>query len=417
MSIAGPEVFNGTVFAPGYWCMGGGDYVGTYGGGVAGTTSATLTGTLTQVGDTATAQIGGRTITLRAYSDIPNGVLFTTLDYATFYAFLRAPFQSSQTYALSYTVAGNSGLACFVAGSRIATERGEVPVEELRIGDRVALARRVGYAPIRWLGRRRMRPAPPSWPVRILAGAFAPGQPHRDLLLSPDHAVATASGLVPVRCLVNGATIAPLAMAQVEYWHVELPFHELILAEGLAVESYLDTGNRSAFEDVARVTAIEPERVRQIWQQRGRAPLVLNPAALAPVRRHLLVRAAMLGYTLTADPGLRILADGLELHAVRKGMHWETMLPSGVCEVRLCSRTAVPPAGTRRSRPCTGRMATRCCAAAWLPHRDTSASASRPCSVIGRWHPHMEMARRRRWSMPPSPPREFAGRSHRADTI
>lgn len=31
------------------------------------------------------------------------------------------------------------------------------------------------------------------------------------------------------------------------YWHVELAGHEVILAEGLAAKSYLETGNRAAF--------------------------------------------------------------------------------------------------------------------------------------------------------------------------
>jgi hypothetical protein len=33
----------------------------------------------------------------------------------------------------------------------------------------------------------------------------------------------------------------------VTYYHVELAAHDVILAEGLLCESYLDTGNRAAF--------------------------------------------------------------------------------------------------------------------------------------------------------------------------
>jgi hypothetical protein len=48
---------------------------------------------------------------------------------------------------------------------------------------------------------------------------------------------------------VNGASVAQEAADTVTYWHVELPAHDMIFAEGLPAESYLDTGNRTAFDD------------------------------------------------------------------------------------------------------------------------------------------------------------------------
>jgi hypothetical protein len=65
--------------------------------------------------------------------------------------------------------------------------------------------------------------------------------------------------LIPVRHLLNGASIVQEPVDHVTYWHVELPTHGVLLAEGLPVESYLDTGNRPAFADpeqsVSRETA------------------------------------------------------------------------------------------------------------------------------------------------------------------
>ncbi len=55
--------------------------------------------------------------------------------------------------------------------------------------------------------------------------------------------------LIPVRYLINDATIVQEAADSVTYWHVELARHEVLLAEGLACESYLDTGNRAAMTD------------------------------------------------------------------------------------------------------------------------------------------------------------------------
>jgi hypothetical protein len=341
--MSGSEVFDATVFAAGYWASGGIDELGVWSGGVAGTSGATLTGTLTAAGDLATATIGGQTLTLRAYSDIAGGVLFTTTDYATFYAFLSVPFDAAVQYALSYTVAGNSGLACFAAGTRIATARGERPVEALRAGMAVRTLRR-GLVPVRWLGRRRIAPeGAGSWPVRIAAHAFAPGRPRRDLLLSPDHAVFAGGGLIPVRCLVNGATIATLPLAAVEYWHVELPAHDLLRAEGLPAESFLDTGNRGSFDNAGRVPGgNSPARSLRIWARHGCAPLLLTRAAQAPVRRHLLARAAVLGHRRTDDPGLAVFACGTALPLQRAGMVWRATVPAGARRLLIRSRSAVP---------------------------------------------------------------------------
>lgn len=333
---ASAEVFDNTVFPAGDWASGGIDDLGVYIGGTAGTTAATLTGVLTKVGDLATAVIDGQAITLRAYSDLADGVLFTTPDFATFYAFTYAPFTPSQPYTLSYTVAGQSELACFVAGTRIATPRGEIAVERLRPGARVC-ARRQGVARVRWVGRRRINPAGPrAWPVRIAAHAFAPGRPRRALLLSPDHAVFAGGGLVPVRDLVNGATIAPVRRDAVEYWHIELAAHDLLLAEGLPAESYLDTGNRRGFDNPA--AARRPRR----WARHACARLLLARADQAKLRRRLLARAVSLGHRMTDDPGLALLVDGVARPFLRTGEVWRATLPPGARRLVLHSRTTVP---------------------------------------------------------------------------
>ena len=99
-------------------------------------------------------------------------------------------------------------------------------------------------APLRsvvWLGSRRVdcrRHARPLdvWPVRIMAGALGRGRPHRDLWLSPEHAVYLCGVLIPVRLLINGSTIEQVQLDVITYHHVELSRHDVLLAEGLAVE-------------------------------------------------------------------------------------------------------------------------------------------------------------------------------------
>ena len=163
---------------------------------------------------------------------------------------------------------------CFVLGTRIATAAGDVRVEEMAPGMQVLRAGG-GEAEVVWVGHRRVdctrHPRPDEvWPVRIVAGAFARGVPSRDLLLSPDHAVFAKGGsgggvLIPVRHLVNGRTVRQERADSVTYFHVELAVHDVLLAEGLACESYLDTGNRGAFANGGEALMLHADFARRRW--------------------------------------------------------------------------------------------------------------------------------------------------------
>lgn len=183
---------------------------------------------------------------------------------------------------------------CLVAGTRVATARGDVAMEDLREGDLVRTLDG-GHAPVVWLGHREVacakHPRPDSvWPVRVRAGAFGPGRPARDLYLSPDHAVFLRNVLIPIRCLISGESIARVRRNSVTYYHVELPRHDVMLAEGLPVESYLDTGDRSNFENGGGAMrlfadfATLPRDVRPMWEANGYAPLVIAGPELAAAR-------------------------------------------------------------------------------------------------------------------------------------
>ncbi|MBN9508019.1 MAG: Hint domain-containing protein [Alphaproteobacteria bacterium] len=236
---------------------------------------------------------------------------------------------------------------CFAAGTRIATTRGDVPVEALRVGDAVR-TRGGGSAPVIWIGQRHVdcarHPRPDNvWPVRVRAHTFAPGRPRRDLLLSPDHAVFVRGALVPVRYLVNGATIVQQRVAAITYWHVELPQHDIVFAENLASESYLDTGNRGQFAG-ADAPVLHPDFARAVWHAAGCAPLLIEGAPVVALRRRLLARAQRrLGYRITRDPALAARDErGRSIPMQGDGQHWQIAVPSGTCAVRLLSRSFVP---------------------------------------------------------------------------
>ncbi|AMB44192.1 hypothetical protein Y590_04750 [Methylobacterium sp. AMS5] len=161
---------------------------------------------------------------------------------------------------------------CFASGTRILTSRGEVAVEHLQIGD-TAVTASGRHRPITWIGQRDLgsaeRPMPRDQaPVRVRAGAFGHARPVRDLLLSPGHPVLvgadadnTGGVLVPVMCLINGTSIARTEQASVTYWHVELDAHDILLAEGLPAESFLDFGCRPFFEGASDFALHNPDFV------------------------------------------------------------------------------------------------------------------------------------------------------------
>jgi hypothetical protein len=181
-------------------------------------------------------------------------------------------------------------LSCYAAGTRIATEQGEMPIEDIAVGTRVRTLD--GAEPVRWIGRHRVdcRARRDLAPVRVKAHAFGPGEPRRDLLLSPDHAIFAADALVPIKYLINGTTIAPVPLDEIPggavvYHHLELDRHGVILAEGLAAESYLDVGNKAGIADA------NPLLAPLIWEARGYAPLLVTGPTVDALRAALQRRA------------------------------------------------------------------------------------------------------------------------------
>ncbi len=199
---------------------------------------------------------------------------------------------------------------CFATGTRIRTADGEVAVEDLCEGDRVLTVS--GRAqPIRWIGHRKIdflnHPNRQRiLPVRIAAHAFGPGLPERALVLSPDHSVFLEDALIPIRHLINGTTIAQIECDTATYYHIELPRHDVLLAEGMPAESYLEAGARDAFSNVEGAIQLHPDftpprdHYAMLWESEAYAPLVVSGEALERARWTVAHHAALIAETGTA---------------------------------------------------------------------------------------------------------------------
>jgi hypothetical protein len=213
--------------------------------------------------------------------------------------------QAGATVSISYTYtpAETNSLVeleveqCFAAGTRIATAQGEVAVEHLQVGDAVRTVLGAPAAPIIWLGRREIdcarHPHPRKvWPVRVAAGAFGPGRPHTDLFLSPDHAIYLNEVLIPIKHLINGTSIAQIPTDHVTYYHIELPRHDVLLAEGLPAESFLDLRDGAHYADRPGPTRLYPDFAARMWEAFGCARLIVTGPELTAARALVVLHAA-----------------------------------------------------------------------------------------------------------------------------
>jgi Ca2+-binding RTX toxin-like protein len=193
---------------------------------------------------------------------------------------------------------------CFVLGSMIATADGEIPIEDLKVGNLIETLDH-GLQPIRWIGHRHLSAGDLAEnenmrPIRIRKNVISDGNCVGDLVVSPQHRILIASKvvqrmfgdteiLIAAKQLraIDGVDIAD-DFEDVTYFHILFDQHEIIYANGVPTESLylgeeaqksLSAAGReeiyTLFPEVASPT-FTPVSCRQIIQNKQAKKLALR---------------------------------------------------------------------------------------------------------------------------------------------
>ncbi|MCF2870252.1 Hint domain-containing protein [Octadecabacter sp. G9-8] len=185
---------------------------------------------------------GGDTLQLGGLANLTQAVKDTFVDDGT------GSFSGSVTLddgtILNFSEIEN--IICFTPGTRIATPKGLIAIDDLEVGDLV-VTRDHGLQPIRWIEGRTVPAIDRFAPVRIRQNVLA-GQ-DRDLIVSPQHRVlfqgyraellfGETEVLVSAKHLIDGMDVTQDEAEMVTYVHMLFDQHEVIYAEGAATESF-----------------------------------------------------------------------------------------------------------------------------------------------------------------------------------
>jgi len=118
--------------------------------------------------------------------------------------------------------------------------------------------------PVKWIGRQtvstRFGPAERLMPVRFAAGSLGDGLPHTGLWVTADHGMLAGGVICHAGALVNGTTITRVPLAEMgdryTVYHVETEAHEIILANGVPAETFIDNVSRRAFDNYVKFNAL-----------------------------------------------------------------------------------------------------------------------------------------------------------------
>lgn len=301
--------------------------------------------TVTLYGGSSNTEVATYTVSLAS------GVTLTNGTYST---------SNSSNNPLEITYSdGNTYIGvCFLEGTLLRMSSGDVEIEDVRVGDKIVVwnGLETQTRHVTWVGqvhttvRSELPDDEAGYPVRIIAGALGDAVPYKDLLVTSEHCLFLNGNFIPVRMLVNGASIYyDKSITSYDYYHVETQEHSIILANGALTESYLDTGNRHIFKQVENVISIGAKQ--KSWTEAS-APLCVARHAVEPLYYEIAQRAKALGISrvdkdvrvLTEDPSLYLYTNkGHVIEPLRtQAGRVQFMIPSGVTSLRIMSCTARP---------------------------------------------------------------------------
>lgn len=188
-----------------------------------------------------------------------------------------------------------SGVSCFVRGTLITTDQGDVPVESLKPGHKV-LTQDNGFQELiivmsRIIGTDELRKNEKLYPLKIAAGTLGLGLPKRNLNVSRQHRMIVKSNIVSCMFGTDTSLVAAIRLANlpgvfidksfasVEYFHLAFKQHEIVFAEGAPAESFL-----ASFEAKNTLSRKQWEEFRVIFPEICEFDYVANPAHIIPSR-------------------------------------------------------------------------------------------------------------------------------------
>jgi len=197
---------------------------------------------------------------------------------------------------LSYGTGEHEIVACYCPGTLIETQHGAQAIEKLAIGDEVVTASGA-LRPIKWIGRRSyagrfILGRKDVLPVCIRKSALDANVPARDLWISPHHAMFLDGLLIEARHLVNGVSIVQAEQVEeVEYFHIELDTHDVIVADGALSETFVDDDSRGMFHNAHEFASLYPDALK--LPARYYAPRLGEGFEVEAVRQRIALRAGL----------------------------------------------------------------------------------------------------------------------------
>lgn len=261
--------------------------------------------------------------------------------------------QNDSVANVTLPVKGDETYPCFLAGTLIKTDRGDIAVENLGVNDRVYIHTENGLQlqPITSIVsdthfvNTHLPDDEGGYPVCILKDAISENIPYQDTYVTPEHCLFIDGKFIPVRMLVNNHSIYyDHSQKMYRYYHIETGEHSVITANGMLTESYLNT--RDTIKDIENNVIRLPKN----WVNDAAAPLNVDRDSVEKVYNSLLDQALAKHIDrkgrkplITNDHDICLIADNGNVIEKRIDNGKVTfIIPKNTKNVRIVSRASRP---------------------------------------------------------------------------